>query len=42
VEILLGYHLGQSWRQPSAFMLLFIILLVKPTGLFGGKEFERV
>jgi branched-chain amino acid transport system permease protein len=41
-ELLLGYHLGQQWRQPASYMLLFIMLLVKPTGLFGRKELDRV
>jgi len=41
-ELLLGYHLGQSWRQPAAYMLLFAMLLVKPTGLFGRRELDRV
>jgi branched-chain amino acid transport system permease protein len=42
VELLLGFHLGQQWRQPAAYMLLFVMLLVKPTGLFGRKELDRV
>lgn len=42
VELLLGFHLGQQWRQPAAYMLLFIMLLVRPTGLFGRKELDRV
>lgn len=42
VELLLGFHLGQAWRQPAAYFLLFIMLLVKPTGLFGRKELVRV
>jgi branched-chain amino acid transport system permease protein len=41
-ELLLGYHLGQEWRQPAAYVLLFIMLLIKPTGLFGRREFERI
>lgn len=42
VELLVGYHLGQEWRQPAAYMLLFLMLLVKPTGLFGRKVLDRV
>ena len=41
-ELLVGYHLGQEWRLPMAYMLLFFMLLVKPTGLFGSKELDRV
>jgi branched-chain amino acid transport system permease protein len=42
VEILIGFHLGQEWRQPAAYFLLFVMLLVKPTGLFGKKDLDRV
>jgi branched-chain amino acid transport system permease protein len=41
-ELLLGYHLGQAWRQPAAYLLLFAMLLVRPTGLFGRRELDRV
>ena len=41
-ELLLGYHLGEAWRQPAAYMLLFAMLLVRPTGLFGRRELDRV
>jgi branched-chain amino acid transport system permease protein len=41
-ELLLGYHLGQAWRQPAAYVLLFVMLLVKPTGLFGRRELDRI
>jgi branched-chain amino acid transport system permease protein len=41
-ELLLGFHLGQEWRQPAAYMLLFAMLLVRPTGLFGRPELDRV
>lgn len=41
-ELLLGYHLGQSWRSPAAYVLLFAMLLIKPTGLFGRKDLDRV
>ena len=41
-ELLLGYHLGEAWRQPAAYMLLFAMLLVRPNGLFGRRELDRV
>jgi branched-chain amino acid transport system permease protein len=41
-ELLLGYHLGEAWRQPAAYLLLFAMLLVRPTGLFGRPELDRV
>ena len=42
VELLVGFHLGQEWRLPVAYLLLFLMLLIKPTGLFGSKELDRV
>jgi branched-chain amino acid transport system permease protein len=42
IESLVGGHLGTKWRDPVAFSILFAVLLVKPTGLFGRKDLERV
>lgn len=42
IEQLAGGHIGTKWREPVAFSVLFIVLLVKPTGLFGRKDLERV
>ena len=38
-----GYYLGTSeLRLPIAFVILLIVLLLKPTGLFGRKQVRRV
>ena len=42
IEQLAGGHLGTKWREPVAFSVLFVVLLVRPTGLFGRKETDRV
>ena len=42
IESLVGGHLGTKWRDPVAFSILFAVLLVKPTGIFGRKDLERV
>lgn len=42
IEQLAGGHIGTKWREPVAFSVLFIVLLVKPTGLWGQKDLERV
>ena len=39
---LVGGHLGTKWREPVAFGILFLVLIFKPTGLFGQKDLERV
>jgi branched-chain amino acid transport system permease protein len=42
IEQLAGGHIGTKWREPVAFAVLFIVLLVRPTGLWGQKDLERV
>lgn len=42
VEQLAGGHLGTKWREPVAFSVMFIVLLLRPTGLWGQKDLERV
>lgn len=32
-----GYLLGGIWPDAIAFVLLIVVLVIKPTGLFGGK-----
>jgi branched-chain amino acid transport system permease protein len=44
VELLSGYvtAIGSALQLPFAFLVLLVILLVKPSGLFGRKEVRRV
>jgi branched-chain amino acid transport system permease protein len=42
IESLVGGHLGTKWRDPVTFSILFAVLIVRPTGLFGRKDLERV
>ncbi|MGI9624992.1 MAG: branched-chain amino acid ABC transporter permease [Acidimicrobiales bacterium] len=42
LEQLAGGHIGTKWREPVAFSVLFIVLLVRPYGIFGQKDLERV
>ena len=35
-------YIGSSWRDLIAFGLLFLILLVRPQGLFGGRTMREV
>lgn len=42
LEQLAGGHIGTKWREPIAFSVLFIVLLVRPNGLWGQKDIERV
>jgi branched-subunit amino acid ABC-type transport system permease component len=36
-ETTAGYLLGGIWPDAIAFVLLIAVLVIKPTGLFGGK-----
>lgn len=36
-----GYG-SSSWQQAIAFLVLFLVLVVKPTGIMGKKEVEKV
>ena len=42
LEQLAGGHIGTKWREPIAFAVLFVVLLVRPNGLWGRKDLERV
>jgi len=42
IEQLAGGHFGTKWREPVAFGILILVLIFKPTGLFGQKDLERV
>ncbi len=37
VEKTTGYVLGGTWEEAIAFVLLIIVLVIRPTGLFGQK-----
>lgn len=42
VESLGAGYLGAEWRDPIAFGIMFVVLLWRPSGLFGTKELVRV
>ncbi|WP_420432425.1 branched-chain amino acid ABC transporter permease [Candidatus Poriferisocius sp.] len=42
IEQFANGHLGTKWREPVAFSVMFLVLLVRPTGLWGRKDLERV
>jgi branched-chain amino acid transport system permease protein len=33
-----AYLLGGIWKDAVSFIILIIVLVIRPTGLFGGKE----
>jgi len=37
-ESLAAYSLGAAWKDAVSFLILILVLVVRPTGLFGGEE----
>jgi branched-chain amino acid transport system permease protein len=44
LTLIVGYvpQIGAELQTPFAFAVLLLVLLVKPTGLFGRREVRRV
>jgi branched-chain amino acid transport system permease protein len=42
LESIVGFTLGSGFSLIAPYLVMFIILLIKPDGLFGTKEVERV
>ncbi len=41
-ENIVGGYIGGTWQQITPYLILLLVLVVKPYGLFGIKEIERV
>jgi branched-chain amino acid transport system permease protein len=41
-EVFAVQYVGSSWRDVIAFGLLFVILLVRPQGIFGTRKVRTV
>jgi len=37
-----GLFLGSELRGVTPYILVLIVLMIRPTGLFGSKEVERI
>jgi len=42
VEMMAGRYFGAEARDIAAYLVLFLVLIVRPFGLFGQEEIERV
>ena len=42
IECVVAGYFGGTFRDSAAFLVLILILLIKPTGLFGRKEVEKL
>ena len=42
IENLAGGYIGTGYKEIAGFAVLLIVLMVRPYGLFGEKDIERV
>lgn len=42
IQTLVGYYLSGTWVDPICYGLLLVFLLLRPRGLFGSREIQRV
>jgi branched-chain amino acid transport system permease protein len=42
LESVTGWILGTEFREIAPYILALLVLLVRPTGLMGTKEIERI
>ena len=42
VESIAAQYLGSNVRDPMSFVILIVILLIKPTGFFGKKKVTKI
>jgi branched-chain amino acid transport system permease protein len=42
VEALVGTYLGGEYKLVTTFGILILMLMIRPYGLFGTKEIERL
>lgn len=42
LETLVGAYLGASWQSFIPYLVVLLVMVVKPTGLFGERRIERI
>jgi branched-chain amino acid transport system permease protein len=42
LDSVIGITLGGQWQDPLAYMILVVVLLIRPRGLFGSREIVRI
>jgi branched-chain amino acid transport system permease protein len=42
VETLVGAYLGAAWQNFMPYLIVLLVMTVKPTGLFGEQQIERI
>jgi branched-chain amino acid transport system permease protein len=42
LDSVIGVTLGGQWQDPVAYVVLVVVLLIRPRGLFGSREIVRI
>jgi branched-chain amino acid transport system permease protein len=42
IGTLVGTYIGGEWQNPLAYMVLLVVLLLRPRGLFGSPQVSRI
>jgi branched-chain amino acid transport system permease protein len=42
VETLVGAYLGAAWQNFMPYLIVLLVMMVKPNGLFGEQQIERI
>lgn len=42
IEVIVGAYLGAAWQSFIPYLIVLLVMTVKPTGLFGARKVERI
>lgn len=42
VETLVGFYLGAAWQSFVPYLVVLLVMFIRPTGLFGEQRIERI
>lgn len=42
VEVIVGAYLGAAWQNFIPYLIVLVVMIVRPTGLFGERKVERI
>lgn len=42
IEVIVGAYLGAAWQSFIPYLIVLLVMTVKPTGLFGERKVERI
>ena len=42
VEAFAGFYMAEGWKDIAAYIVVLVVLLIKPSGLFGERTLKKV